>query len=624
MLARFTSLAAPLTPLILAVHLGAQSPSPWTVLPVTGGVQMSGIVQRGKILAYRDGGTVHAYSALTRSWRSTTISGGATLRIANDLLIIRDGTRFTAFASYSGRFASITVSATGKLVNPSTQGNDSIAVVADGTDLWAFSGFIGKWTRRTISGSAKVAVQRHVAIIADGKQLHGMSAFRGQWTATTMAATATMIAVDGTIGVATAAGRIHGFSALRETWQTATSLLGTAKFAIDDDTALWWDGISYLGFSGLRGSFSKLVTGMPALVEVTEQLAVARQGKLLWIYSAPTGTWTQATLATVPTVAIQTSLVLMLEQDKAHAFSAVRGKLATVNLTPTNSASSATVAAVVDSTGNGSIFSAPLARWTPLPSGAKNALPALASTGALVTTTTGFSAFSARTGSYHEIATGAGAKLHSDVASAILAVEETRRLHVFEPRRNAWLQTPISGSGRLRLHFWRTNFLALDGNRALGFGSFHGRINGTLLSGTFREIRSHSESGRAVTSTSIAAFSAVPLLSSPWQYPEFRRTFVGGSKLDLHLSAAAATGQTYVALGVAKPFALHGLGNVFLDSALLLPITLPLDARNGTARTTIAVPDIAGLRGIEVFIQALVIPTTGQPYVTDLASVLLY
>ena len=127
-----------------------------------------------------------------------------------------------------------------------------------------------------------------------------------------------------------------------------------------------------------------------------------------------------------------------------------------------------------------------------------------------------------------------------------------------------------------------------------------------------------------MTSTSIAAFSAVPLLSSPWQYPEFRRTFVGGSKLDLHLSAAAAMGQTYVALGVAKPFALHGLGNVFLDSALLLPITLPLDARNGTARTTIAVPDIAGLRGIEVFIQALVIPTTGQPYVTDLASVLLY
>ena len=94
MLVRFGPIAA----VLLTIPIAAQAPSAWSELTVPGAVRIANLQQRGKILIYRDGNTVHAYSGLTRSWQTLAVSTQAGIRIANDLVLVEDGTRFSAFA----------------------------------------------------------------------------------------------------------------------------------------------------------------------------------------------------------------------------------------------------------------------------------------------------------------------------------------------------------------------------------------------------------------------------------------------------------------------------------------------------------------------------------------------
>jgi hypothetical protein len=59
---------------ILAGALSAQAPSPWAGLPVPSGVQATSVLSLGKVVAYREPSTVHAFSAVVRQWRSAPVA----------------------------------------------------------------------------------------------------------------------------------------------------------------------------------------------------------------------------------------------------------------------------------------------------------------------------------------------------------------------------------------------------------------------------------------------------------------------------------------------------------------------------------------------------------------------
>ncbi|MBM3961711.1 MAG: hypothetical protein FJ306_07410, partial [Planctomycetes bacterium] len=65
----------------------AQAPAPWATLSVPTGVQPAQAASLGKIVAYSDGTTLHAWSAVTRDWTSHPVGSQATLRLNNDCLL---------------------------------------------------------------------------------------------------------------------------------------------------------------------------------------------------------------------------------------------------------------------------------------------------------------------------------------------------------------------------------------------------------------------------------------------------------------------------------------------------------------------------------------------------------
>ncbi|MCB9888805.1 MAG: hypothetical protein H6836_04450 [Planctomycetes bacterium] len=618
---RFPTLVLACLPLFTAT-VSAQAPGAWSSLVVPRGVNPSGISQRGKVIAYQDGSRVYAWSSATRSFASVPASTSATLSYANDIVLVQDGGRFAAFASYSGEFATVNLSSSASVLNSPANRNDSIVLVLDGTDLWAFSGFAGQWIKKTIAPSAHVAVQRHVAVVGNGNEVLAMSAFRSRWIAQPLQGPLTRVGADGTVGIAEAGGQVHGFSALRESWHAMAAPSANATLHLDDDLAIWSDAVQVLAFSGLRGSFATAVIGAPSQVSTGDQVALAVSGNDHWLLAAPTGTWTRVSLATAPRAVLEASLIVLQDASTVHCFGAVAGTVATWRGASTRLATSPTVAEVRDASGGGALFSALTGTWTALPASLTgNDVVALGSTGALVPVPGGHAAFSARTGSYHTLPTTPTSRAFVEAQSAIMAVVDTRSLHVFDARRAAWTTAPVSDGSTLAVRFWRTALVAIDGSRALGFGSMHGRIDTVPLGGPMVEFAANSESARVTTATSLFAYSTTPLLSTPWQFPEFRRTFVGGAMLDLHLAGVRAQGIAFLAAGVTTPFELPGLGTLYLDPRLLSNATLSLDARSGTSGIAVAVPDHPALRGIEVFAQALVLPITGAPFVSELASV---
>src|SRR5688572_12322110 len=159
----------------------AQAPSPWAELAVPGGVQTSQASSMGKLVTYRDGTTLHVYSAVTRRWHSSPIGAAATVVTTNDGLLVQDAGTWRAFSSYRGVFAMLPVGANATLRNAAGANNDSIFLVEDGTQLHAFSAFVGRWSTRTVAPGPATAVQRHVAVVADGTTLTAFDAATGNW-----------------------------------------------------------------------------------------------------------------------------------------------------------------------------------------------------------------------------------------------------------------------------------------------------------------------------------------------------------------------------------------------------------------------------------------------------------
>ncbi len=608
--------------LAVCACLGAQRPASWNALNVPAGVDPYAVMQLGKLVTYREGGNVHVYSAFSRKWKTRAISGSASLRNANDWLLIREGNTFTAFSSMRGTFQSITLSSSAYVVNPVSQRNDSILLVADGTDLWAFSGLQGSWVRRPISFSASLSVQRHVAIIADGRTLAGMSAFAGTWITRVTLLPVSQVYTDGTVGIAYNDSSVYGFSAQRGTWQETSAPAPGAAFAGKADVAVWADGSQLLGFSGLRGNFSTYATSTPVSLFVDQQVAVASGSRRQFFFSAATGQWTVFTTQQFPIIRTAAATVLIQSSGSVHAYSALSGRVASIPVRASSTDVNWGLATAIDQwTGAVWLYSAFTGTWQRPPPGPPFTLPRLAFQAALVDTDNGYAAFSGRTGRFVPVVVGGGAVPHVDPNSGVVAIEDSQSLHIFEPRRDLWLQQPLQPSlGPLQVQIWRTSLIATQGMRAYGYGSQTGEIEAFNLPQPVTGIRASSESISLLTQDNLVAFSSVPDLNTHWQFPEFRRMYVADSPAELQMHGP--TGSIGVIL-----VGLPGPATAYLPAGPLVLSPAPvaqlwfgsvLPAERAIAR--FRVPDLPGFNDVTFGFQGVILDPASQLWLTRMCT----
>jgi hypothetical protein len=618
----FLHLAAPL--LVTAALLPAQAPGSWVPLQLGSPYSLGAVSQLGKILAYREGGRQHVFSAFTRRWRSVAVSATVTTRVANDWLLVEDGTTWHAFSAWRGVFETITVGVGATYLNPANNRNDSLIVVRDGGDFVVFSGFTGRWVRRPVGPGARLAVQDHTLVVADGTTLLGISAFDGSWVTSSAAAAATNLAADGTVGALEAGGTIHAFSAHTRQWMTAP-IPAAATRLVAADVILWWNQAQALAFSGLRGAFTTT-----AILGVTTAGANERSLALVapagaWLYSASRGAFTFHAMAS-PTALLRTDVVLLQDAAGLAAFSALTGTVAPLPGAFGQVGANTTTAAAVDQqTGRPHLFSAFTGTWSPAPADAlPNVLPEQTWNAALVTTTTGFKAFSARSGRFVALAPGATPVQHVDANSAILAVSDASAVHVFEPRREVWLSAPRGGSGPMQTRIWRTTFLGIDGQDLFGFGASSGTLEKTTVTGAIADFNANSESLRVATASTLLGFAGVADLTTSAQFPEFRRQQPRGAPLGLHVAAPPSSFCAAVlGLRAGAPIPLP-VGEFLIDPSALFPFPFPPVDLEGRSALPIAVPDDAALAGLQVLFQVAVMPPAGQAYLTRLAAVTIH
>ncbi|HLU38553.1 MAG TPA: hypothetical protein VK081_04160, partial [Planctomycetota bacterium] len=491
--------------LTVTAALGAQPPSPWTVLQVPGGVAPANIRQIGKVITYVDQNQVHAYSAFTHRFVAVPTSGSPVVRVANDLALVQDGLQWHAFAAYTGQWSSVTLSSVATVLNPTTQQNDSIWLIQDGNDLWAFTAFRGSWIRLTVPPSALVQTERHVAIVVDGTTLHGLSALHGTWVTTTAAAQPLLFRARGTAALAATSTTAYGFSALSNAWTTAPTPGPNAQIVAHDDVQVLSDQGNYLGFSGLRGTFASAALGNVS-TQLGETVCYATDGGSgHFVYSAVTGTWTTLPTTTGSvTTHVESNSVLVAASDRVHAFSAMTGTVATALVSPSLVQVARSIAALTDTNGGIKFFSAILGAWIDAPAGSASA--EVSDVAGFVRTATGVSAFSSRTGRFTPLAVGPAATTTIAPGNAVQAVVEPSTFHVFDPRRERWLSAPLQSTPTIGTH--RTTLMVLDGNRAWGYGSFSARLTPIDLPTFGSIVRPNSESGSIDVGSAIFAHSS--------------------------------------------------------------------------------------------------------------------
>lgn len=607
---------------LLAVTATSQNQAPWAVLNVPTGVVAAQATSQGKLVVYRDGGLTHVWSAVTRQWSSTAASSSATLRLNNDCLLLQDAGTWTAWSAYRGRFEPLPVGASATLLNATGAINDSVLLVADAGQLHAFSAFVGTWVSRPLATNYQAAVQRHVAVLTQGTVLSGLVATTGVWHDHTAAIAPTIVSADGTAGFAFGAGTIHAFSASHGAWHDTGEPPG-ATFSRADDWGLWSAGQRLLGYSSLRNTFDHTDGPVLATVATQDVFVMVDAPRGLLAFSALTGSFSGPLAASGTTVSSSTAVALLNAAGGALGYSAVHNRTALRPNVGANAGAANVVAWASSATGGPPwFFSALTCQWYQGPATMLPGDPTLTTTSAASSTSTGCLAFEPRTGRFVPLLDPTVSLVGSPSSAPLLAIGTTA-LHAFDPRLGQWRSTPRLTPGIPNPQIWRTGAVVIDGTTAHGFGVQAGDWSSVALTGPVTSLRANSESVRVATPNDVFAWSALGEVGWFAQFPEFRRVQPVGSMPQL-VARVPQNGVAILAFGrlAAAPLPLAGLGDLLLVPNTLA--TLPVAASPTGEPVVVTLPSVPtpARLGDELAVQAAVFSLGGNPYLTDVATLM--
>ena len=610
---------APLLALgVAAAPLPAQAPSPWATLAVPGGVVPSQLTSIGKLVAYHDGATLHAFSAVTRAWHAWASPNPGPLRANNDCLLLQGSGTWLAFASYTGRFAPLAVGAGAVLHNGVGASNDSVLLVGAGPLLHAFSAFTGAWTTRTVPASHLVAVQRHVAVLVAGSTVGGFDAFTGQWTDLTVPVAPGVASADGTAGFAYGSGTIHAFSASRRAWVSTTEP-ASSTFERADDWGLWYGPGGVTAYGALHGAFERTTAPATAVAAVQDVYALVLGPQGVFAFSALTNSISRALAAPAASIAASTCVALLTDGNGTRAYDAVHGRAVAAPAAAGNGGVANVVAWVDTAGGPPLFFSALTGAWHRAPAAVLPGPPLLTTTAAACATNTGALAFAPRSGRFVPLVEPT-AVLHGNPASAPLLALGATTTHAFDARTERWVGVPHARSAP-NVQIWRTAAVVVDGTTALGFGSQAASWSAAALPAVPIAIRANSESARVSTANEVLAWSAIGEVAWLAQFPEFRRVQPAGAPARLVLRVPPG-GVAALALGpvAPAPVPLAALGELQLVPAQLAAVAVVALPSGEPVVIDAGVPG-AALAGVPFGAQALLLAPGGASWLSDLAVV---
>lgn len=605
---------------LAALPARAQAPSPWAALAVPGGVVASQCQSLGKLVCCRDGDTLHAWSAITRTWSSHAVGAGAPLRLHNDCLLALDGGAWIAYSAFTGAFAALPVGPAAVLHNGASAQNDALLAVSNQGQLHTFSALDGAWRGRPIAPGFQVAVQRNVCLLADGALVSAMAAATGAWRDRPVAATPTQLDADGGAGFAWGAGRVHAYSAMHDAWTEAAELPG-ATFVRGDDWGAFLGADRAFAYSAIRHVVAGLPRGGLQATGAQDLFGLFDDGTSVVAFSARAGAWSPALAPTGATASARGSVALLTDAGGVRAYSAVHNDVAPLPWLPSNSGVADLLAWARPMVGGAPwFFSAVTGAWIEGPQGLATD-PLLTTTAAAAPTAGGCVAFSPRTGRFVPLADPT-AVLYGNPSSAPLVAVGATQAHAFDARQDRWVATPRSGTGAVTPQIWRTTALLVDGGMAAAFAAQTGAWSTQALPGPIASLRANSESLRLATGTTVLAWSA--LAGAGWfaQYPEFRRVQPVDAPATWWCDAPPGGGFVVPCLGLPSAAAavIPGLGNLLLrpTDAVALPARALAPAMPAVGR--LPAPAAWPFVAAEVGLQAVCLPNTGSPYLTELAT----
>ena len=255
--------------------------APWSSIPAAS----SQNVQLEQSLAVvTQGNTVHAFSALTKTWTSVTaLFGPPANTLLNEHLIVRDG---PIFHGYSPRTGLVPVTLRVVAVPDDRQLRDPadlaqhrhrrqlpprvLRVQRTVDDLR-----VPDFPDRDVRDERPVLLPRQ----RGSERVYGVSSFYGSLVPAP-AAGATATGAWGNVGIATSTGLVHGFSASRGTW---ASMAAAATPAITTGNAqpafvAINDGAAMSMFSGHTGTFTTLSAPPSSTLDLERYVAIAVDG----------------------------------------------------------------------------------------------------------------------------------------------------------------------------------------------------------------------------------------------------------------------------------------------------------------------------------------------------------
>jgi hypothetical protein len=558
---------------------------------------------------------LHFFSGQHRKWTVHPVTAPTIVGVANKHTVFQDGTTVYGYSTYTARVAALPTSGSAT-VSIGSASSSWTAYVVDGSDVWAWSAFFGEWKHLQASGTPVTGINSHMVTCNDGGTVHAFSAFFGDWVALPRSgATNVFTWRNGAFALFSGPDEIAGFSAYTNDWTTTQALpTGTATFDARDAYASVAvnGGDDRAWFSALHGTFTISSFGPGALAQFAPSVAVVTTGAGQVLGYSP------VTCAVLP-IATQQAPAITLGQGSfgacaliddgttLQAFSGLTGTVATTpfwvpfTLTVGDTAAFATGPSTI-----GFAYSAIRGTWT--------AAPAVAATQTVAnfecilrTVPGGFEAFSARTGTFATLVTS-GANATMLAQGSIIGVVDGNGLDVFDARYARWVRQATNGTPAFGVH--RLTGIARDTASAHGFSMWLHEWESIALQGTWVSTAVNSSIGYVRTSSHVYVFTATGSLSTFARFPEFSRFHALGQPLShtntgnpgafvaalLALSATELTTPFGVLRIDTNPVAL-GLGFVPADGRLYSPI---------------ATPDVPALRGIEVFLQDIVLRPNGQ------------
>lgn len=554
----------------------------------------------------------HFFSGLHRTWVVHPVTSPQILGFTNSYCLFRDGNAVYGYSTRSGRVAALPTSGSIS-VSIGTASSSWTAYVLDGSTVNAFSGFFGDFVPLTVTAVPTLSVSSHIVMCTDGANVSCFSAFYGNWVTTPNRGS---MRIDtwrnGSLVQFSGPDEVAAFSAYTNQWTSTLAFPASIPNTFDgrDGYASLSvsGGVDRLWFSALHGEF--LFTMMP--VGTATQLGpncamLVTPAGLVYGYSPAQSALTNIPVAGPASVTVASgSFGSYGMVDDGATLQAFSGMTATVAATPFYIASTLqfgdTAAFATGPGGLGFAYSALRGQWTQAPLVAHTALNA--NFECIVRTVPGgYEAFSARTGTFAMLnSTG---NLTAPAQGAIAAVVDATGIDVFDPRYGRWVRQATGASPAMGL--FRLLGIGRDaaGTQGYAYSLFTNAWETKNLQGTYQASTVNSSLGYITTSSHYYVYTANGSLSTFARFPEFSRLVTLGNPI-VHINAGNPGSFVVALLSLNEAELPTPYGVLRVDpNPFVLPLGfVPVD---GLLNSPIATPNTPSLRGIEIFMQDLLL-----------------